>query len=58
MRVVAIRSNHAAWLPQGQRVRQNQWRKFDRVFSDGSSQQRYIRAKPFKWTYKGKVLAV
>ena len=41
--VVAIRSNHAAWLPQGQKVRQNQWRKFDRVFSDGSSQQRYIR---------------
>jgi SRSO17 transposase len=41
--VVAIRSNHAAWLPQGQRVRRNQWRKFDRVFSDGSSQQRYIR---------------
>jgi SRSO17 transposase len=41
--VVAIRSNHAVWLPQGQRVRQNQWHKFDRVFSDGSSQQRYIR---------------
>jgi SRSO17 transposase len=41
--VVAIRSNHAAWLPPGQRVRQNQWRKFDRVFSDGSTQQRYIR---------------
>jgi SRSO17 transposase len=41
--VVAIRSNHVAWLPQGQRVRQNQWRKFDRVFSDGSSQKRYIR---------------
>jgi SRSO17 transposase len=41
--VVAIRSNHAVWLPQGQRVRQNQWRKFDRIFSDGSSQQRYIR---------------
>jgi len=29
--VVAIRSNHVAWLPQGQRVRQNQWRKFDRT---------------------------
>ncbi len=43
MRVVAIRSNHVAWLPQGQRVRQNQWRKFDRVFSDGSSQKRQIR---------------
>jgi SRSO17 transposase len=41
--VVATWSNHAAWLPPGQRVRQNQWRKFDRVFSDGSTQQRYIR---------------
>lgn len=41
--VVAIRSNHTAWLPPGQRVRQNQWRKFERVFSDGSTQQRYIR---------------
>jgi len=41
--VVAIRSNHTAWLPPGQRVRQNQWRKFERVFSDGSTQQRSIR---------------
>lgn len=38
--VVAIRSNHVAWLPPGQRVRQNQWRKFERVFSDSSTQQR------------------
>jgi len=32
---VAIRSNHAVWLPQGQTVRCNRWRKFERVFSDG-----------------------
>jgi SRSO17 transposase len=40
---VAIRSNHGVWLPQDQRVRQNRWRTFDRIFSDGSKQTRYIR---------------
>jgi len=29
---VAIRSNHGVWLPQDQRVRQNRWRTFDRIF--------------------------
>jgi len=32
---VAIRSNHAVWLPRKQTVRHNRWRKFERVFSDG-----------------------
>lgn len=41
--VVAIRSNHAVWLPKEQRVRCNRWREFTRVFSDGTTQQRYIR---------------
>lgn len=40
---VAIRSNHGVWLPQSQSVRQNRWRTFDRIFSDGSKQTRYIR---------------
>jgi SRSO17 transposase len=40
---VAIRSNHGVWLPQEQTVRQNRWRAFDRKFSDGSQQTRYIR---------------
>lgn len=40
---VAIRSNHGVWLPQDQTVRQNRWRTFDRIFSDGSQQTRYIR---------------
>jgi SRSO17 transposase len=40
---VAIRSNHGVWLPQNQMVRQNRWRTFDRIFSDGSKQTRYIR---------------
>lgn len=41
--VVAIRSNHAVWLPAGQKVRYNKWRKFNRVFSDGTTTVRYIR---------------
>lgn len=40
---VAIRSNHGVWLPQGQTVRENKWRRFDRIFSDGRQQTRYIR---------------
>ena len=41
--VLAIRSNHGVWLPQGQRVRLNRWRKYERTFSDGASETRYIR---------------
>lgn len=41
--VVAIRTNHAVWLPRGQTVRCNRWRKFERVFSDGKTELRYIR---------------
>lgn len=56
--VVAIRSNHAVWLPADQSVRANKWyasrlksgnpptalaRKFERTFSDGKSETRYIR---------------
>jgi len=38
---VAIRSNHAVWLPRKQTVH-NRWRK-ERVFSDGKTELRYIR---------------
>jgi SRSO17 transposase len=41
--VVAIRSNHGAWMLPGQRIRQTRWRPFERVFTDGSSEQRFIR---------------
>ena len=40
---VAIRSNHSGWLLPGQRVRQTRWRPFERVFTDGSTEQRFIR---------------
>jgi len=41
--IVAIRSNHGVWLPQGQRVRANQWCQFTRTFSDGKTETRWIR---------------
>lgn len=41
--VVAIRSNHSVWLLQGQKVRQNKWRAYDRSFCDGTKEKRYIR---------------
>ncbi|MFN6566775.1 IS701 family transposase [Dendronalium sp. ChiSLP03b] len=41
--VVAIRSNHGVWLPKGQSIRYNKWRQFDRVFSNGHQEIRYIR---------------
>lgn len=41
--VVAIRSNHGVWMPQGWRVRYTRWKKFERVFSNGDTQVRYIR---------------
>lgn len=40
--VVAIRSNHGVWLGPGQRVRQTRWRPFERVFTDGTTEQRFI----------------
>lgn len=41
--VVAIRSNHAVWMPANQRVRANKWCKFTRIFSNQKSETRYIR---------------
>lgn len=41
--VLAIRSNHAVLLPKEQRVRANRWRAYERTFSDGQSQTRFIR---------------
>ena len=41
--VVAIRSNHGVWLPQEQKVRHNRWRPYNRIFSDGKQEKRYIR---------------
>ncbi len=40
--VVAIRGNHKVWVKNGTRQRQTRWRTFERLFSDGSSQTRYL----------------
>lgn len=45
--VVAIRSNHGVWMLPGQRIRQTRWRPFERVFTDGTSEQRFLRETIF-----------
>ncbi len=41
--IVAIRSNHGVLMPPGARIRYTRWKKFDRVFSNGKSEERFIR---------------
>src|SRR5260221_6775929 len=45
--VVALRSTHGVWMLPGQRIRQTRWRPFARVFTDGSTEQRFIRETIF-----------
>jgi len=40
--VVAIRSHHVVWTFPGERVRQTRWRPFARVFTDGTTEQRFL----------------
>ncbi len=39
---MAIRSNHALWLPQDQEVYQEPWQTFERTFSNGTTEVRYM----------------
>ncbi len=41
--VVALRSHHGVWMLPGQRLRPTRWRPCDRVFTDGSTAQRFLR---------------
>lgn len=41
--IVAIRSNHRAWGITDSKVKYSGWQRFKRVFSDLSSENRYIR---------------
>lgn len=41
--ILAIRNNHGVWMPSHQTVRANKWCKFNREFSNSSSEVRYIR---------------
>jgi SRSO17 transposase len=41
--VLAIRSNHGVLMPSSQRIRANKWCKFERIFSNQTSEIRYVR---------------
>ena len=41
--ILAIRSNHALWLPEDQEVYQEPWQTFERTFSNGTTEVRYMR---------------
>ena len=41
--IVSIRKNHGVWMPSRESVRANKWYKFERVFSDEKSEERWIR---------------
>lgn len=53
--ILAIRSNHALWLPQDQEVTQQPWQTFERTFSNGTTETRYmaevIYGKPRRQQY-------
>lgn len=40
--MLAIRSNHALWLPQAEAVTQEAWQTFERTFSNGTTEVRYM----------------
>jgi len=40
--ILAIRSNHALWLPADQEVIQEPWQEFKRTFSNGTTETRYM----------------
>ena len=40
--ILAIRSNHALWLLQDQEVTQEPWQTFERTFSNGTTEVRYM----------------
>ena len=41
--IVAIRSNHGVWMSEDQEVSCTPWREFERQFSRGDSEKRYLR---------------
>ena len=53
--VVAIRSNHGVWMPENEEPECTDWQCFERVFSNGKIEQRYIQETIFgrrlRWRY-------
>lgn len=45
--VMAIRRDHGVWMPEGSRVNCHRWRRFERIFSNGESEERFIRELVF-----------
>ncbi len=41
--ILAIRSNHAMWLPQDQAVTTGPWQLFERTFGNGTTEIRYMQ---------------
>jgi SRSO17 transposase len=41
--VMAIRSNHGVWMPEGEEICATEWESFEREFSTGKSEERFIR---------------
>lgn len=41
--ILAIRSNHALWLPTDQQVYPQPWQSFRRTFSNGTTEKRYMQ---------------
>jgi SRSO17 transposase len=50
--IVAIRNNHGVWMLPGQVVRRNRWCKFERIFSNETSETRYVREIIFGKRYE------
>ena len=45
--IVAIRSNHGVWMPNEVEIEYSDWHRFERVFSDGTTEDRYIQETIF-----------
>lgn len=41
--ILAIRSNHGVWMPNEVEVTTSEWHRFERVFSDGTTEERYVQ---------------
>lgn len=53
--IVAIRSNHGVWMPNDAEIEYSDWQRFERVFSTGKSEERYIQeiifGRRLQWRY-------
>lgn len=53
--IVAIRSNHGVWMPNEVEIEYSDWQQFERVFSTGETEERYIQeiifGRRLQWRY-------